>query len=149
MNQIAKTNKMVTSSMVNKLHQNTVEITFSDQVLFSAGLPAPSISITDALNKCPIKNEFFIAKKSTQKERRFNNSLLNDLDNYLEELRPKKFDFVTDGIEAMNDISKLGFSDRQLKKFNRVSRHFNRETCEQFHVMRKVSKSDTCQSMQV
>jgi len=29
---------------------------------------------------------------------------------------------VTDGIEAMNDIKKLGLSDRQLKKYNRVSR---------------------------
>lgn len=54
-------------------------------------------------------------------EKRFNNSLLNDLDDYLKELRPKKYDFVTEGIEAMNDISKLGLSDRQLKKFNRVS----------------------------
>lgn len=79
------------------------------------------MSIKDALEKCPIKNEFFTSKQQKYKEKRFNNSLLNDLDDYLEELRPKKFNFVTDGIEAMNDISKLGLSDRQLKKYNRVS----------------------------
>lgn len=76
------------------------------------------------MEKCPIKVEYF-KKQSTQNEsateEKYNDKLLNALDDYLSELRPKKYSFVTDGIETKKDITKLGMSDNQLKKANRVS----------------------------
>ena len=45
---------------------------------------------------------------------------MNALDDYLSELKPKQYSFVTDGIETKKDITRLGMSDNQLKKLNRV-----------------------------
>lgn len=86
------------------------------------GLPPPSIRIKDALERCPIKLEHFKSPASSDggTARTFNDKLLNGLDDYLEELRPKKYSFVTDGIETKTDITKLGMTDNQLKKHNRV-----------------------------
>jgi hypothetical protein len=56
-----------------------------------------------------------------QKEDKFNDKLLNALDDYLKEMKPKSYSFVTDGIETKKDIAKLGFSGHRLKKLNRVS----------------------------
>ena len=54
-------------------------------------------------------------------EKKFNDKLLNAFDNYLSELKPKKYSFITDGIEEKKDISQIGMTDNQLKKVNRVS----------------------------
>lgn len=88
------------------------------------GLPPPSIRIKDALEQCPIKVEY--VKKETTPEgasnaNKIHDKLFNALDDYLRELRPKSYSFVTDGIEEKKDITKLGMSDHQLKKANRVS----------------------------
>jgi hypothetical protein len=58
----------------------------------------------------------------TPSERKIRDKLLNDLDNYLSELKPKQYSFVTDGIETKTDITKLGMSENQLKKLNKVSK---------------------------
>lgn len=110
-------------------------------------MPPPSIRIKDALDKCPIKAEYF--KKSTKKaesskKSKFNDKLLNALDDYLEELRPKKYSFVTDGIEDKKDITRLGMSDNQLKKLNRVSKFPFPDPRKYFpNVMTTLSVSDT------
>lgn len=81
------------------------------------------MSIREALDKCPIQVEFF-KKKSKEvsiKPRKFKDKLINSLDDYLEELTAKEYTFITDGIETKTDISKLGMSEKQLKKLNRVS----------------------------
>lgn len=87
------------------------------------GLPPPSIRIKDALEQCPIKVEYFKKKCSigANTDHKFNDTLLNGLDDYLSELRPKKYSFVTDGIEERKDITKLGMTDNQLKRANKVS----------------------------
>jgi hypothetical protein len=54
-------------------------------------------------------------------ERKIRDKLLNALDDYLSELKPKQYSFVTDGIETKKDITKLGMSENQLKKLNKVS----------------------------
>lgn len=90
----------------------------------SIGLPPPSIRIEDALAKCPIQATFFKPKTQNEslKSGKFKDKLLCSLDEYLNELRIKtKHTFITDGIETKRDISKLGMSDSQLKKSNRVS----------------------------
>lgn len=89
------------------------------------GLPPPSIRIEDALEQCPIKVEYFKKKSSNaaNTEHKFNDTLLSGLDDYLSELRPKKYSFVTDGIETKTDITKLGMTDNQLKRANKVSRN--------------------------
>ena len=88
------------------------------------GLPPPSIRIEDALAKCPFQATFFKSKQQNEnvKSGKFKDKLLCSLDEYLKELRLKtKHTFITDGIETKRDISKLGMSDSQLKKSNRVS----------------------------
>lgn len=88
------------------------------------GLPPPSVRIRDALEKCSIKAEYF-RKEATasgpSRDNQFSDKLLNALDGYLDELRPKKYSFVTDGIETKKDITKLGMSASQLKRANKVS----------------------------
>lgn len=92
--------------------------------VFILGLPPPSIRIKDALERCPIKVEY-IDKATTpdgaNKSRKIHDKLFNALDDYLKELQPKSYSFVTDGIEEKKDITRLGMSDHQLKKANRVS----------------------------
>jgi hypothetical protein len=76
------------------------------------------------LQQCPIQSEYFNKGKTTsdsQTKGKINDKLLRGLDDYLSELRPKKYSFITDGIETKNDITKLGMSDNQLKRANRVS----------------------------
>lgn len=88
------------------------------------GLPPPSLRIKDALEQCPIKVEYFKSEANndgSHTDRKIHDKLLNALDDYLSELRPKKYTFVTDGIETKTDITKLGMSDNQLKRANRVS----------------------------
>lgn len=88
-----------------------------------SGLPPPTIRIKDALERCPIKVFKKVSSTDGSKnEWKFNDKLLNALDDYLGELRPKKYSFVTDGIETKKDISHLGMSNNQLKKMNRVSK---------------------------
>lgn len=109
-------------------------LTFPNFLQFS-GLPPSSIRIKDALEKCPFKVECFKKDTSTDgsnTEKKFNDQLLNAFDDYLGELRPKKYSFVTDGIEAKKDISYLGMSDNQLRKTNRVSRLLKVQLNEQF-----------------
>jgi hypothetical protein len=88
------------------------------------GLPPPSLRIKDALEKCPIQTEYFKKESKSadrKKSGKFKDKLLCSLDSYLDELRTKnQTSFITDGIEAKTDISKLGMSDSQLKKLNRV-----------------------------
>jgi len=81
------------------------------------------MSIKEALDKCPIQVEFFkkTPKEVSIKPRKFKDKLINSLDDYLEELTAKEYTFITDGIETKTDISKLGMSEKQLKKLNRVS----------------------------
>jgi len=90
---------------------------------FSSGLPPPSISIRDAIDDCPFKAEYFVKPlkltKASKTER--NGGLLESLDDYSADLRPKDYKFITDGIETKKDITRLGMSDNQLKKLNRVS----------------------------
>ncbi|CRL02192.1 CLUMA_CG015410, isoform A [Clunio marinus] len=89
------------------------------------GLPQPSIRIKDALKKCPIKTEYFTKEEKLELNssgNKITDKLFNALNNYLNELRPKTYSFVTDGIETKKDISKLGLSDGQLKKYNRKQR---------------------------
>ena len=66
----------------------------------------------------------FFKPKSQEKEEKtsvFKDPLLRSLDEHFNELKiKKKHHFVTEGIEAKRDISKLGMSDNQLKKTNRV-----------------------------
>lgn len=91
---------------------------------FILGLPSPPLRIRDALEKCPIKVEYFKKDSpadASDKERKIHDKLFNALDDYLSELRPKKYSFVTDGIETKKDITRLGMSGNQLKKANRVS----------------------------
>jgi hypothetical protein len=91
--------------------------------LNSTGLPPPSIRIKEALEKCPIKVEYFKKPEKSEgtTDRKIHDKLLNALDDYLSELKPKQYSFVTDGIETKKDITKLGMSERQLKKASRVS----------------------------
>lgn len=86
-------------------------------------MPPPTIRIKDALEQCPIKTEYFKTTSENvkhQKDGKFKDTLLKSLDCHLNELRIKKYSFVTDGIETKNDITELGMSDNQLKKRNRV-----------------------------
>lgn len=109
------------------------------------GLPAPSIRIKDALESCPIKVEYFKKPAIPDKiatEKVFNDKLLNDLDDYLSEIRPKTYSFVTDGIETKTDIAHLGMSDNQLKKMNRVSETVAAESKFRVHMMIFSSVSD-------
>lgn len=81
------------------------------------------MSIKEAYDACPIKAEYFKSiekKEKKKKSSKFKNELLSSLDSFLEELTPKKYEFITDGIETKKDISHLGMSERQLKKLNRV-----------------------------
>lgn len=91
------------------------------------GLPPPSISISEALDKCPIQVTYFKTKcQEEKKSGKFKDKLLCSLDEHLEELRIRiKHNFVTEGIEAKKDISRLAMSDRQLKKLDRVSMCFS------------------------
>lgn len=112
--------RQATNISVNILNSFTIIIIIETLFL---GLPPPSIRIKDALEECPIKVNYF--KTETTSERscanKFNDNLLNALDNYLTELRPKTYSFITDGIESKTDIANLAMSDRQLKKANKVS----------------------------
>lgn len=36
-------------------------------------------------------------------------------------MKPKTYSFITDGIEAKNSIRKMGLTDSNLKKLNKVS----------------------------
>ncbi|KAL7034909.1 hypothetical protein ACKWTF_008173 [Chironomus riparius] len=82
------------------------------------------MSIKEALDKCPIQVEFFKkkSKDDSKREGKFKDKLINSLDDYLEDLRPKNYKFITDGIETKTDISTLGMSENQLKKLNRKER---------------------------
>ncbi|KAG5680827.1 hypothetical protein PVAND_010309 [Polypedilum vanderplanki] len=92
------------------------------------GLPSPSIKIKEALKKCPIQANYFKNEKESDLKKtgsKFKDKLLSSLDNYLDELRIQNLNqtsFITDGIESMNDISKLGMSENQLKKLKRKER---------------------------
>jgi hypothetical protein len=86
------------------------------------------VSLSEALEKCPIQVTYFKPKpkEDEQKSVKFKDKLLCSLDEHLEELRiQKKHTFVTEGIEAKRDISRLAMSDRQLKKLDRVSKNLN------------------------
>lgn len=103
-----------------------------------SGLPPPSVRISDALEKCPIKVEYFKTEAKcggSNKDNQFSDKLLNALDGYLDELRPKKYTFVTDGIETKTDISRLGMTGNQLKKANKVSSTFRRHQFLDLHTM--------------
>lgn len=94
----------------------------------SLGLPPPSVNLSEVLEKCPIQVTYFKPKsqQENQKTGKFKDKLLCSLDEHLEELRIKqKHHFITEGIEAKRDISRLGMSDRQLKKLDRVSIRHN------------------------
>lgn len=93
-------------------------------MFFILGLPPPSIRIKHALEQCPIKVEYIdkaTIPDGANKSRKIHDKLFNALDDYLKELQPKSYSFVTDGIEEKKDITRLGMSDHQLKKANRVS----------------------------
>lgn len=81
------------------------------------------MSLSEALSKCPIQVTYFKQKpQEQQKSGKFKDKLLCSLDEHLEELRiQNKHKFVTEGIEAKKDISRLAMSDSQIKKLDRVS----------------------------
>lgn len=81
------------------------------------------MSIQEALDKSPIQVEFFKPKTEevSKKPGKFKDEFINSLDEYLEELKIKDHKFVTEGIETKTDISRLGMSENQLKKLNKVS----------------------------
>ncbi|XP_070498727.1 deoxynucleotidyltransferase terminal-interacting protein 2 [Chironomus tepperi] len=81
-------------------------------------------SIKETLEKCPVQVEYFKpkSKEESKQSKKFKDPLINSLDDYLEELKPKNYKFITDGIETKKDISTLGMSENQLKKLNRKER---------------------------
>jgi hypothetical protein len=114
--------RTATNILVKTQINNQLKLEYNS--VFLSGLPPPSVRIKSALQQCPIQAEYFSKQKSsseTQTKGKINDKLLKGLDLLLHDLRPKKYSFITDGIETKTDISKLGLSDNQLKRANKVS----------------------------
>lgn len=87
-----------------------------------------SMTIKEALDRCPYKPTFFCSDEEnvlTKTKDKMEGAMLEGLQCYLEELKIKKYNFITDGIEAKKDITQLGMSANQLRKLNRVWCRFN------------------------
>lgn len=79
------------------------------------------MKLTDIIDISYITNKLEDCFKKQQISKTNFDETLKGLTSFLTVMKPKSYSFITDGIEAKNNIKEMGLSDSRMKKLNKVS----------------------------